>query len=219
MIEREIAARVDCGDDFVEERGIGRDRLAHFARDDRLAGLVPIVHGDREEDRAARRQHREVIGARDGRGNVFGAERLVGPLYVGLHDLDGAADEERLGENLAAVLLAGGDDERSLAEMRVDERGKAVAGAGDRVEIHEGGFVAREGVAEGHAGGDAFVQAEDVLEAGRHVLEERQLARTGIAEDGGHPKIAEHFVGGFSYRGHRCGPPPENCAKNPWVNI
>ena len=75
------------------------------------------------------------------------------------------------------------------------------------MQIHEGGFVARQGVAEGHAGGDALVQAEDILEIGRHILEERQLTRAGIAEDGGHPEIAKHFVGRFSHRGHCCGPP------------
>ncbi len=90
-------------------------------------------------------------------GNIFGAQRLVRPFHVRLHDLDRAAHEERLGENLAAVLLARGDDERRLQELRVDEGGKAVAGAGNRVEVYEGRFVARQSVAERHAGGDALV--------------------------------------------------------------
>ena len=94
--QREIAAGINCANHFIERERIGGDRLAHFARGNRLAGLVPIVHRDRDENGSARRLHGEVITACDCRGNILGAKRFVGPFDIRLHDFDGATHEKRL---------------------------------------------------------------------------------------------------------------------------
>ena len=86
--------------------------------------------------------------------------------------------------------------------MRVNERGKAVAGAGDRVQIHEGGFSVRHRVAERHARRSSFVQTENIVEVRGHVLQEWEFARTGIAENMRHAQIAQDLVGCLSHRGH-----------------
>ena len=99
-------------------------------------------------------------------------------------------------------MLAGGDHQRRVASIRVNDAGKAIAGAGDRVQIHEGGLVRCHCVAEGHSSGCALVQAENVAEVRGHILQEREFARAGVAKNAGHAQIAQDLVGCLSHCGH-----------------
>ena len=67
----------------------------------------------------------------------------------------------------------------------IGERAHTVAGAGSGVEIDEARFTRRMGVSIGHVHRNALMQTEEMAEIRWKILQERQLVRSGIAEDRG----------------------------------
>ena len=102
-----------------------------------LVGLrAPVVHRDRHERRAARRQRGVVDRARERVRHVLGARRLVRPLHVRLRSDDRVAvGEVGLHRDLRAHLLAGRDQQRRLVRLRVGDAAHRVAHAGGGVEV------------------------------------------------------------------------------------
>ena len=116
-----------------------RPRASVWWRDRVVVDLgVPVVHRDRDERRALRRQRREVRGARERVRDVLGARRLVAPLDERVrHPRRVAVGQVGLQRHQRAGLLAGGDDERRLVGLRVEDRAHRVADAGRGVQVHE----------------------------------------------------------------------------------
>jgi hypothetical protein len=83
--------------------------------------------------------------------------------------------QQRLDTHHGACLLPGRHDQRRMGVPRIGERTHAVAGAGGGVEINEGWLPSRLGVPVSHAHYNALVQAEEIAEVCRKILQERQL--------------------------------------------
>ena len=141
----------------------------------------PVVGRDRDQHRAARVLHRDVVTMRDRERDVLGACRLAAPLDIGLRQLGGpSGKQERIEGEQRSRLLAGGDDERRPVLPGGEDRAHGVAHPDRRMQVDEGGVLRRRGVAVGHADHDRFLQAEDVLEVRGEVEEERQLGGPGL---------------------------------------
>ncbi len=129
--------------------GIGRGRPADRAVQREARGVLlglggPVVHRDRHEHRALRRQRGEVRGAGDRVRDVLGARRLEAPLDERVrHARRVAVRQQRLERHQRARLLARGDHQRALVRPRVEDRAHRVADAGRRVEVDERGTPAR----------------------------------------------------------------------------
>ena len=179
-------------------------RAADRSCGDGFGGAVPVVHGNRDEGRPARRLHGDVIRPCDRGRHVFAAGGLAAPLDVGFRQPRrlGGKEKRLVGKNRAR-LLAGGDDQRRPVPVGREDVAHRVADAGRRVQVDERGVARGLRVAVGHADDDRFLQAEDVAEIVRELAEERQLGRAGVAEDGGHPQLAQQADNGFAYGGHR----------------
>ena len=192
--ERRPLARIERVADRGEDGRVAARREADAPRLDRRAGAGPVVGRDRDQHRAARRLHREVVAVGDRLRHVFGPGRLAAPLDVGLGQLGRLRrEQERVEREQRSRLLAGGDDERRAVLPRGEDRAHRVADADRRVQVDEGGVVRRRRVAVGHADHDRFLQAEDVFEVGREVEEERQLGRARVAEDALHAERAQQL--------------------------
>ncbi len=188
--------RVGAGAAAHAARGLVRDRIVVDLRS-------PVVHRDRDEHRAARRQRRQVGGARDRVRDVLGAWRLVAPLHERVRHAGGVAiGQQRLQRHQRARLLTGGDHERRVVGLGGEQRAHRVADAGRGVEVDERRAPARLRVAVGHPHGDALVQPEHVTEVVGELLEERQLGRAGVAEHRGHPLLAQEVEGGLAHGRH-----------------
>ena len=192
----------------AHERGVGArapvDRARGLVADGVVVDLrAPVVHRDRDEHRALRRQRGEVGRAREGVRDVLGPRRLVAPLDERVRHARGVAvGQQRLQRHQRARLLARGDHERGLVGLRGEDRAHRVADPGGGVEVDERGAAARLRVAVGHPDRRALMEAEHVAEVRGEVGEERQLGRAGVAEHRGHAASAQHLEGGFANRGH-----------------
>ena len=153
---------------------------------------VPVVHRQRDEDRAPRAAARR--GGRRGRARAGRPRRgrLVGPLDQRVRHADRVAvGQVRLQGDLRARLLAGGDQQRRVVGLGVEDRPHRVADAGRGVQVGDRGPAGGLGEAVGHADHDRLLQAEHVAEVGGEVGEHRQLGRAGVAEHRRHPLGAE----------------------------
>ena len=101
-----------------------------------------------------------------------------------------------------ARLLAGGDQQRRVVGLRVEDRAHRVADPRRRVEVDVRDAPGGLRVAVGHAHGDRLLEPEHVAEVRGEVGEHRQLGRAGVAEDRRHPVLAEKVEGGFANAGH-----------------
>ena len=170
-----------------------------------LIGLgVPVVHRDRHERGAPRRQRGVMDRSRDRTRDVLGARRFVAPLDVRPR-CDGrvAVGQVRLDRDMGAHLLAGGDHERRLVRLGVEDAADGVPDARRRVQVDVGGMTAglRESVR--HPDDDEFLEAEHVGEVLGEVGEHRQLGRARVAEDRGHPVGTEQLEGRFTDGRHQ----------------
>src|SRR5262245_41837875 len=75
-------AAVETFGDRRNERWVGICGAAHRALRHWFRGAIPVVDWNRDERRATRRLHGDVIGARDCTGHVFAAGRFVAPFHV-----------------------------------------------------------------------------------------------------------------------------------------
>ncbi len=126
---------------------------------------VPVVHRDRHEHRAPRRQRRGVRRAGQRVRDVLRAGRLVAPLHqrVG-HPRGVAVGQVGLQRHQRAVLLARGHHQRRLVGLRVEDRAHPVAEARGRVQVDQRRAPRRLGVPVRHPHRHRLLQAEHVAE-------------------------------------------------------
>jgi hypothetical protein len=186
------------------ERGVRAraplDRPRGLVRDGVVVDLgAPVVHRDRDEHRAARRQRREVGRARERVRDVLRSRRLVAPFDERVRHLHGVAvGEQRLERHQRPGLLTRGDHERRLVGLGGEDRPHRVADPRSGVEVHERGAAARLRVAVGDADRHSLVEPEHVAEVAGEVGQERQLGRPRVAEHRRHPPRAQHLEGGLA---------------------
>ena len=210
--------RVDGGVEGGGERAhrlrVGRGAAVDLAVDRRLgvAGIdldPPVVHRQRDEDGTARRQAGEVGAVGEGQRHVLGPRRLVRPLDQRVrHPRRVAVGQVRLQGHLRPCLLAGGDQQRRVVGLGVEDRSHRVADAGRGVEVDHGGLAGGLGEAVGHPDHDRLLQAEHVAEVRGVVGEHRQLGRAGVAEHRRHPVGAEEVERRVADRRHCSEPYP-----------
>ena len=146
----------------------------------------------------------EVGAAGERQRHVLGARRLVAPLHQRVrHPRRVAVGEVRLQRHLGARLLAGGDQQRRVVGLRVEDRPHRVADARRGVQVDERGAAAGLRVAVGHPDHDRLLQAEHVAEVAREVAQHRQLGRARVAEDRRHPLLAEEVESRLADGRHR----------------
>ena len=92
--------------------------------------------------------------------------------------------EQRLGEAVALLLLAGGEDDRRTRELGVVERPERVAEAGRDVDVGGSELAGRARKTVGHGDDKALLHRHDVVEIGvlGERVHDRQFGRTGVAE-------------------------------------
>ena len=149
------------------------------------AGLgVEDVARQRDEDRAGRRRHRHLGGAAHDARQVLQARHLDRPFHQRLGDRHQRIVEQRLGEAVALLLLAGGQDHRRARELGVVERAHGVAEPGRHVHVAGDELAAGARVAVRHGHHERLLQAQHVGEV--RVLLQRmhdgQLGGARIAE-------------------------------------
>src|SRR6266498_793449 len=87
---------------------------------------------------------------------------------------------------MPGVLLPGGDHDRRVAPVRVEDPGDPVRQAGRDVKVDQRGSVRRLRIAVGRADGDTLLEAHDELEPVSvlgELVEDRQLGRAGVGEE------------------------------------
>jgi hypothetical protein len=110
--------------------------------------------------------------------------------------------EVRLHRHLRPDLLAGGDEQRGVVRLRVEDRAHPVPDAGSGVQVDVGGTARGLREAVRHPDGDRLLEGEDVPEVLGELREHRQLRRAGVAEHRRHPVRAEEFERRFPDRRH-----------------
>jgi hypothetical protein len=206
-----VVAGIERANYFIEGSGVCLNDLRNFAHVQALAFVSPVIHGNGDEDRPHGRLNRKIVAACNGCRHVLRTKRFVGPFHIGFDRFYRATYEERFGQDLAAILLSGGYDERSVAIEGVDQCGEAVAYARHGMHVNERSAARGHRVSQAHAYRGALVQTEDVLKIGRHVAEKRQFGRAGIAENQIHAQVAQNLIRDFSYRAQRKAPDSDNC--------
>ena len=141
----------------------------------------------------------QVDGARERAGHVLRARRLVAPLDVRLRpDHRIPICQVRLDRDVGAHLLAGGDHQRRLVGLGVEDPADGVADARRRVQVDVGGTAGRLREAVGHPHDRQLLQPEDVGEVVGEVGQHRQLGRARVAEDRRHPVRTEQLERRFA---------------------
>ena len=145
-----------------------------------------------------------MVGARDRARHVLRAHGLVDPDGVLAREAVQLAREERLGGEVAPVLLADDDDERRAVDARGGERADGVAEPGGRVQDRERGLAAPDRPAGRHADDRALVQREHEAEVVRQIGQQLDLGRARVREDRGQPVLAPDVEGRLAdgLRGH-----------------
>ena len=170
----------------VEHRiGGARARLDPRRGAELEAGLgVEDVARQRDEHRAGRRRHRHLGGAAHDARQILEPRHLHRPLHQRLGDRHQRRVEQRLGEPVALLLLAGGEDHRRAGELGVEQRAHGVAEARRHMHVAGDELAAGARVAVGHGHHDRLLQAQHVGQV-RVLLQrvhDRQLGGAGIAE-------------------------------------
>ena len=142
---------------------------------------------------------------RDGGRHVRGPGRLAGPFDIGFGE-GGRVRRAQEGvlRQQAARLLPGGDHQRRLVAIRGEDIAQRMPDAGRRMQVAEGSAAAGPGIAIGHRHDAGFLQPQHVAEIVRPAVEEAELGRAGIAEDGGHAAIPQQRHGGLPHRDRPC---------------
>jgi hypothetical protein len=161
-------------------------------------GLVdlggPVVHRQRDERRALRRQGGDLDPAGERQRNVLGPRRLEAPLDERVYHPDRVAvGEVGLHRDLGPDLLAGGDQQRRVVGLGVENRPHPVPHPRRRVQVDVGGQPRGLREAVGHPDRDRFLEAEVVAEVVGELGEHRQLGRPGVAEDRRHPPLPKEL--------------------------
>ena len=105
--------------------------------------------------------------------------------------------------DLRPHLLAGGDHQRRLVGLRVEDPADRVADSRRGVQVHVRRAAGRLGIPVGDPDHDQFLKPEDVAEVVGQVGEHRQLGRARVAEDRRHPVGSQQLERGFPDGRHR----------------
>ena len=166
----------------------------------RVALLVEGRHRQAHEHGTAGRAGGVVEGAAHDRAQLPQRPHLVRPPADRPGQADQVAGQERVGLDVAVVLLAGGDHERRAHGLGVGEVADGVAQPGRRVQVQERRPPGGLGVAVGHAHRGGLLEAQHVVEvvgAGQGV-HERQLGGAGVAEQVADAFGAQHVQQGIA---------------------
>ena len=106
------------------------------------------------------------------------------PLHSRAGDPHEIAEQQRIRDGMARVLLSRRDDKRRGRDTGVEQIAHAMAQAADRVQVDETGATRRLGVAVGHGHDTRLLQTPDVADVRRieQSVDQRQFCRAGIAE-------------------------------------
>ncbi len=139
----------------------------------------------------------------EGQRHVLGARRLVRPLDQWVrHPGRVAVGEVGLQGDLRPRLLAGGDQQRRVVGLGVEDRPHRVADPGRGMEVDQGRLTGSLGVAVGHPDHDRLLETEHVAEVRGEIGEHRQLRRAGVAEHRGHSVRTEEVERRVANGGH-----------------
>jgi hypothetical protein len=180
-------------------------RSAHFRHRPRP---FEQVHPQRDEHRTDWRLRRVDECPSQHRPELAERSDLVAPLHRRRRELDERTGEERVGGEVALVLLTRSDDEGCTVRPRVGEVAHGVAEPGGGVEVDECGPARRLRVAVGHADDRRLLQRKyvvDVVDPGQRV-DEGELGRPWVAEDVTHALGPQHLEQDIAPRhlvGHR----------------
>ena len=133
-------------------------------------------------------------------GTSCGAHGLVDPHRVLAREALQLAGEERLGCEMAPVLLPHDDHERRTVDARGGQCADRVAEPGGRVQDRERGLAAPDRPARRHADDRALVQGEHEAEVVRQVGEQPDLGRPRVGEDRGQAVLAPDVEGRLADR-------------------
>ena len=173
----------------LKSRGLRpRERREHRGRVARvLHGLAHQIHRQREEDRAGGRRQRELERAAQGRRRFVRAADFVRPLGELFSQLHEIAREDRVVHEKARVLLAGGDEQRSLGARGVVQDREPVGHARRHVDVDDPDLPRGLGVTVRRRHRGRLLERHHVLEPGvGQRVEERQLGGAGVAEEMAH---------------------------------
>ena len=98
------------------------------------------------------------------RSEFAGCSDLVHPFRNRTSEAGQVAGQQRVGDDVAIVLLARGNDERREVGLRVRQRTDGIAHTGGRVQVDERGRAGRHRVALGHANDGRLLQREHVVQ-------------------------------------------------------
>ena len=193
----------------VDETGHCRQRLVprvragehSFGRDQgQVVGrCTPVVHRDHHQGGAATAAG-PVPRPRDRGRHVAGAYRLLDRHRVVAGQAGQPAREERLGREVATVLLADHDDEGGAGDPRGRQRPDRVAQAGGGVQHDQLRATGGQRRAAGQADHGALVQPEHERDVVGQVGEQRDLGGSRVAVHGGHGAVAPDLDHGVADR-------------------
>jgi len=142
-----------------------------------------------------------VVGAGDRPGHVLRPDREVRPHRVVTREpLEVPAGQKRLVDELAAVLLADQNDQRSSAVPRVGDCVDGIAQPRGGVQIDQRRLPPRKCVPGRHPDHRALVEREHELDVGGQRGQERDLGRPRVTEDRRHPEFAHDVKRGVTHR-------------------
>ena len=189
--------------ELLDGAAVGRPRAHDAARSRALVGRSglrrPVVHRH-DHERGPAPGHRLVHRPRDRAGHVLRAHGLVDPHRVLAREALQLAGEERLGCEMAPVLLAHDDHERRAVDARGGQCADGVAEAGGRVQDRERGLAAPDRPARRHADDRALVQREHEAEVVRQIGQQPDLGRPRVREDRGQAVLAPDVEGRLADR-------------------
>ena len=149
-----------------------------------VAVVLEHVAGQRQEYRPGRRRQRGLHGAMHVARQILDAMHLGGPFDERPRQRRQVRRQDRLGDDVFEVLLAGGDEHRRVRLHRVVEHAHGVAEAGRDVKIEHRELAGGLGIAVGHRHQRGLLQAEDVADVvfDREGIHQRQFGGARIAE-------------------------------------
>jgi hypothetical protein len=181
------------------------DEPRHAARV--VTSLGHQIHGQREEHGAGRRRERQVDRAAERVRRLGRVAQLVRPLGQAFRHFHHVAGQNRRVEQQPRVLLAGGDQQRTLRPRGVVNDRQGIGEPGRDVEVDHAEPSRRLGIPVGGGARRRLLQRDDIREAGAvERVEEGQLRRAGIAEevvDVGSAKDLDEPRGDLHQRGGR----------------
>ena len=156
-----LASSVGCG---LDCRGIAPQprpdpRRLHQVD---VAFRLEDVAGKRQENRPGGRRERRLGGTVHEAGQVAQPVHLRRPFDEGTRQRRQVGGQDRLGGDVIAVLLAGGDENRRCGLLRVVEHAHGVAEAGRDMEVEDREPAGCLGIAVRHRHQGCFLETEHV---------------------------------------------------------